>query len=344
MSKGLSQSICSLAGCHLKHVRLFVWHQDIENETLPVHNFIDHGQWSQEAWAVMFLAMASFPNLEILQLHGCFVICPEFFRTITEHPDVPFPALNQFELQFSPETADGRWFFERDNEALKHYRRAQEPDDDDEEEVEEEEEEEESSDDEDGEDGEDEESEDENEVGEGEDGQYESASTYDSTDESPIFGDHARRIGVAKKHRFRSLPAESTFLPFLINAAEAIPRLPNLQRLIIKLGHYFSTETDLDYFPAISRVFELSYLKAGMPQWGTVQLQGLGPYLPGDRDYVFQNRLYWRVDRWKPWDDVQSAWEKVVGHDAKIAFLKESEWKLRRLDSGVQMYVYEAEI
>jgi hypothetical protein len=66
----------------------------------------------------MFKHLASFPNLAVLQLLGGLVICPEFFRAVLDQAGTPYPSLVEFELQFAPETADGRWYFQRDNEAI----------------------------------------------------------------------------------------------------------------------------------------------------------------------------------------------------------------------------------
>jgi hypothetical protein len=311
---GLAKSICSLAGNNLRKVRLDVYHAEMRNENSPVHKYIDVGQWSQDAWFYILNHLASFRNLAVLQLLGGLVICPQFFRCILDHPGTPFPSLVEFELQFAVETADGRWYYERDNEAIKRSRKDPEYEETWE------------------------------EIGYQRDNYRRERSRANSiggqldTDACVIvFEDGPTYTDVVRPDRFRSAPDATTFLPFLMDASKAVARLPSLQKFILKLGHWFAKHSDLTYFPIVSRVFELWYLKAGMHRSPKNTLSNYYPEVPGDAAYINQNRLYWRVDGWKPWDEVQAAWDVIAGPDAKVVFLDEDEWAC---NNNLMLHVY----
>jgi hypothetical protein len=286
------------------------------NENLPVHVFVDPSQWRRESWFKMLTKLASLPKLAILRLHGAFVLCPEFFRAITEHEaDEPFPALVEFELQFAAETADGRWFYERDSEAIEasqtdpEHKEFWEHKND----------------------------EDARQQRYIEDTASDYADGYVS-----IFEDEPLSTGLALEDRFRSLPNRATFLPFLLDAAEAAMRIPNLQKFVLKQGDLFASPSDLDYYPIVTRMFEVCYLKAGMPRsWkeGTGRtIYDAFPRLTADAIYVNRDRLYWRVDRWRPWDEVHAAWGALLRLDEKIVFLKEDLFARYRQNSSLLLY------
>ncbi|KAI8935006.1 hypothetical protein NX059_008672 [Plenodomus lindquistii] len=272
---------------------------------MVVHKFVDIGQWHQETWFCMFNRLAQFPGLAVLRLRGGIVICPEFFRGIINTTSHPFPSLVELEVHFAHETADGRWFYERDDEALESSRA-------DPQWKEWWEEEDESSDEDAG------------------------RSSLDSERDVRVFEDGPYRTGLVRQERYRSRPSATTFLPFLMDASKAVQRLPKLQKFILKLGNHNASYKWLDYFPIVSRVFELWFLKMGMRRAPLKDADVLDPNVHADANYVSQNRLYWRVDRWIPWDEVQAAWLAVVGPDAKIVWLEEKHWVGR---AGYERYV-----
>jgi hypothetical protein len=307
--KGFAASIRNLAGDHLREIRLEINHDPMQNENLPVHNLVDDGQWHQETWFQMLNHLASFPSLAILHLLGGLVICPEFFRGIADHPGTPFRSLVEFELQFATETADGRWFYERDDEALEKARN----------------------------DPEFEylwESEDEDP----EDDERGSTGSLHSEGHVRVFEDGPFRTEVVFHDRYRSVPNTATFLPFLMDASNAVSRISSLRKFILKLGNKFAKYDDLRYFPVVSRVFELWYLRVGMhrsPRNGPIIAI---PDVPGDSTYLNQNRLYWRVDGWKPWSEVRAAWSAVAGLEAKIVFLDEDKWTYTGGNTMLHLY------
>jgi hypothetical protein len=94
----------------------------------------------------------------------------------------------------------------------------------------------------------------------------------------------------------------------------------------LKQGDRWSSHMDLDYTPVVSRVFKLWYLKAGMHRSPLNTPMIPVPQTPRDASYLNQNSLYLRVDQWKPWDEVQEAWNGIVGPDAKHVYLEEEHW------------------
>jgi hypothetical protein len=134
-------------------------------------------------------------------------------------------------------------------------------------------------------------------------------------------------------NRFHALPDPSTFLPFLTDAAKAVARMPRLRKFILTHGIQPGSRTI-----CVFRVFELWYLGAGMPRTTGYAPTQSNPKVSADAGYLHRNRLYWRVARWKPFDEAQEAWKDVVGPDAKIVFLEEDKWDFCSGRSGVQVY------
>ncbi|KAH8711917.1 hypothetical protein GQ44DRAFT_830254 [Phaeosphaeriaceae sp. PMI808] len=294
----LAASIGSLAGTHLRAIQLDIQRLEMKNENMPVHRFVENGKWGQESWFRMLSHFASLPNLTILQLKGGLVVCPEFFRGVIGHPGIPFPSLVELEVQFSPETADGRWFYERDDEAIERsrsdpkYEEFWEEDDDD----------------------------------------SDYARSLDSfgnhsDDYVRVFEDGPLRTKIVSHDRFRSVPNTATLLPFLMDASKIALRVPNLQKFILKLGSNSAKYNELDYYPIVSRVFELWYVKAGTYRTPHEPVFFSDYIIPADAAYLNQNRLYWRVNGTKLWEEVQAAWCAIIGPEAKIVFLEEDHFK-----------------
>jgi hypothetical protein len=310
--RDIAASIRSLANVanDLRELRLSIYHGATNNENSPVQKFVNDSR--HESCSRMLKYLASFQSLTKLQMLGGLVICPEFFRSIATHTGTPFPLLVEFELEFAPETADGRWYYQRDDEALKLSRR---------------------------------------------DPKWkwfwrEKASSLQMERERHSLFEHEEDVrifecghyvdvmengpfatAVVLRDRFRSMPNATTLLPFLKDASKFVSRCSNLQKFILKLGNgsYLPAgSVTLDYSRIVSRVFELWYLKSGAPRsphWGPRNYTNTEPGIPGEAAHLHRNRLYWRVDRWKPWDEVQQAWNALAGPDAKVVFLDEANWK-----------------
>lgn len=321
---GFVSSICSMPSDHLREIRISSSSLSIGNEHIPVHKLVDEGNYSHEPWFRMFSHFASFPNLVTLQLHGGLVVCPEFFRAIIDYPGTPFSSLVEFELQFRPQTADGRWYFQKDEDAIERSRRNSEW----------------------------------NEFWREQDMEARqrvrelrrNPPSEDSDHNQRIYEDGPFRTGVVPYDTFRSRPDPDTFSLFLLNAAAAVERFQSLKKFIIKLGSSLEGPTELSDWPVVSRVFELWYLRAGMPRSprrDPLDFSLSNPYVPGDAAYVSQDRLYWRVNNAEVWEDVQAAWTAVAGLDAKIVYMDEDRWMKYSWRNDIPvgyMYGYEGEL
>ena len=285
------------------------------NESSPVHRFVEPGKWHQDSWSCMLSKLAALPQLAKLLLHGGLIVCPELFRSIVEFAGEPFTSLVELEIQFAPETADGRWFFERDDAAFERSRSDPEYEDFWEEK-------------------------DEEDMQERARLRYQPSDSLNPAEHAVVYEDGPLSTRLARRDKFRSMPGTATFLPFLLDAADAASKIRTLQKFILKQGYLFAKPSDMTCFPIVSRVFELWYLKAGMPR-SPERRTGQSiyeeyPKVARDDFYVNRNRLYWRVDQWKPWDEVQAAWCTLAGPDAKVVFLDEHQWST--YSSGLLIY------
>jgi hypothetical protein len=279
------------------------------NESAAVHELVQIGQWRTEAFYFLIGRLANFQSLTTLHLRGSLVLCPTFFRSFLDSKS-SFPVLQELIIGFAPETADGRWFYERDDEA---FRRSREDPDYEEFWQEQEEEEDYYALDEDG---------------------------IDPVDGFPIFEDGPLMTGVERIDRFRSLPNENTLLPFLIEAAQTVQSIPSLQKFILTLRDKgWPSWTPLDY-PFLSRILEVWYVKAGTPRSPKGNTIASFPKVSCDAKYQERNRLYWRAGDWTPWEEACNVWQEVVGPDALIVFLDENMWTR---GNGIGREIYEGE-
>lgn len=284
----------------MRHFSLRVAHRSIRNETLQPHKLIREDQWDKEAWfSLVKHSSTAFPNLATLDLRGGLVICPQFFQSIEGGS---FLSLRELLVDFVPETADGRWFYQRDDEAYQRSRADPEY----------------------------------AEWWEEMEDESEDSRDIDSDEDFHVFGDGPLRTGVVKNDWFRAKPNETTLLPLLLDAAKAVEGLPQLQKFILSLK---DVAISLGY-PGQTRVFELWYIKAGTLRSPKGRTRGCFPKVHCDEKYLRRNRLYWRVDKWTPWEEVQTAWGKIVGPDAKIVWIDEENWTK---ENGIEMNIYEGE-
>jgi hypothetical protein len=235
---GFVSSICSIPGDHLREIRISSSSLSIGNEHIPVHKLVDESNYSHEPWFRMVSHFASFSNLVILQLYGGLVVCPEFFRAIIDYPGTPFSSLVEFELQFGPQTADGRWYFQKDEDAIQRSRRDSEWDEFWREQA----------------------MADRQRVRE----LHRNPPSEDSDHNQRVYEDGPFRTSVVPCDKFRSRPNPDTFSMFLLDAAAAVERFPSLKKFILKLGHSCAGPTQLRDSPVVLRVFELWYLRAGV--------------------------------------------------------------------------------
>ena len=321
---GFVSSICSLPSDHLREIRISSSSLFIGNEHIPVHKLVDEGNYSHEPWFRMVSHFASFSNLMTLQLHGGLVVCPEFFRAIIDYPGTPFSSLVEFELQFGPQTADGRWYFLKDEDAIERTRRNSEWDEFWREQA----------------------MADRHRVRK----LRRNPPSEDSDHNQRIYEDGPFRTSVMPYDTFRSRPNPDTFSMFLLDAAAAVERFPSLKKFILKLGHSCAGPTQLRDSPVVSRVFELWYLRAGMPRSprrDPLDFSFSNPYVPGDAAYVNQDRLYWRINNAEIWEEIQAAWTAIAGPDAKIVYMDEDRWMKNSWTNDIPvgyMHGYEGEL
>ncbi|KAH7090483.1 hypothetical protein FB567DRAFT_292813 [Paraphoma chrysanthemicola] len=305
--ESFAKSICSLMGDQIRQIRIISYHHNMGNESSPVHRLVDHNTWDQDSWFRIFNHFATFPNLAILEMTGGLVVCLEFFRGIVLQADAPFPALVQLQLEFAPETADGRWFHVLDEDTIQQSRNDPKWESWWEEEDE--------------------------EYDESDDGR-----SLSSQQHAQVYEDGPFRTEVVRWNQFRSLPDSSTMLPFLLDASKAISRITTLRKFILKIDDHFEESQRLHHYPIVRRVFELWYVKAGTPRSPKDAPRGDYPKIIGDAAYLHRNRLYWRVNGWKPWDELQASWQSTVGEDAKIVFLEEDNWVTQGNNSMLLRY------
>lgn len=231
---------------------------------------------------------------------GPLVICPEFFSRLPS-----FPAITDFQLDFATETADGQWFFIKDEELEK---RVEEEDDDEDEDDEEDSESESDS---------------------------ESNPWVKFTDPDDEEGPLEHR-DEGNPPRFRTLPNPETINTLLSGAARFVQTTPKLQRFILRnktAPGIFERSTAMMY-EYMSRNLQIWYMKPGVPR-----SEGVIVNIKAEHKYLGYPRLYWRVGDWRPDDDVAKAWNEATEPDTKVFFLKEDNF-----DPWASWPVYEGDL
>jgi hypothetical protein len=263
-----------------------IYHDAMKNEDEHPHKFINQNSCYTDTWYSVLKTFSESPVLEVLCLTGGIVTSPGVFRSITDSEGDMFTALKELVFEFSPETADGRWFFERDEDVFARARA-------------------------DPKHAEFWKSRERKRINE----------WLNAQDDALVFEEGPVSTDLVPRDHFRTLPNPDTFRALLIGAAEAKARLPQLEIFTLRL-HDWATHTlqkdDLDY-PFLVRVFELLYVQSGMPNFVRPVDHDCLPaiYQPRKRSVT------WRVGTWRPWDDVQAAWCGVTGFDTDVIFVEE---------------------
>lgn len=265
----------------------------MENELLPVHELVPPELWERETWNRVVEHFATFPYLQILHLAGGIVVCPSFFSSFTGSLGTSFKNLKELVIEFSPATADGRWFFQRDDKAIQdaradpQYKEYWDEDWSDH-------------------------------------SDSETNSLHSTEGAIRVFGDEPVGLHLVHWNVFRSLPDIATFHPFLMGAAKAAGQLQRLERFLLQVER---TGKTLD-FPFTNRYFQVWFLKAGTATTPAIDpLSTKFPKVPCDVEYQNQNRLYWAVGNWQPWKDVHQIWLDAFGPHVKEMFFTEGIWR-----------------
>jgi hypothetical protein len=117
MRSGITQTVAGLPCGMLRILNILVSHDQIaENIALP--NLVK----DRDAYTLMMGHLASFTALKRLHITGPIVITPNFFEPLLDSNDVRLNQLEDFLLEFAPEIADGRWFFDCDHAAFNRAR------------------------------------------------------------------------------------------------------------------------------------------------------------------------------------------------------------------------------
>ena len=297
----------------MQEFQIWITHTSLKDENkTPDYLFPESGP-QYDAYSRALRHLATF-KLNRMHLLGPLVISVDFFANMPT-----FPALVDFQLDFAPETADGRWFFIRDAELRKRIveEDGEETDEEDGEEIDEEDGT--GADEEDGV-----QADDEHEAEA--DSSSETSSMIDSDE------DFTSRVSTPEQriNRYRTFPNPSTLDPFLLSAAHFVATSPQLCKFI--LNQRESSVSDMTSMlwkhEYMSRRFEIWFLRAGTPRTE----QGW-PKVLADAKYMACDRVYWRVGgrmsgRWRPDEEVDRAWRRV-GDGTKVFFLKEEGWDPR---------------
>lgn len=305
-------SIVAIPGDNLGEICVSSIDLPIGNEHLPVHRIVEEGDYLCEPWTRLLVHFACYHNLTILHLYGGLVICPELFKALCNQPGAPFPTLVDFELQFAAETADGRWFFEEDVNTIEISRH--DPNWQKFWEIKSE------------------------QLADRNESLRWTTRSEDSDHHERVYGDGPFRTGVVGRDRFRSLPNKDTLLPFLVDASQAVSRIPTLKKFILRLGDWRTEPNCLNFSPIVSRVFEMWYLKPGMHRSPPVNFQHLNfnnPHVPGDAAYINLPRIYWRIGKARIWEEVQAEWSAIAGPSVKIVFMDEDRWVKNSWDNDI---------
>ncbi|KAJ4304610.1 hypothetical protein N0V90_000136 [Kalmusia sp. IMI 367209] len=201
MSSDFSESLCSLPTDYLSEIILNIRHTTLENEDVLVKMLVAKHEWRQELWSKVIRRLAGFPNLRTLHLLGKLVVCPEFFCNITEYNGTPFQSLQELVLEFAMETADGRWFYKRDDKAFTRARNDPELKD----------------------------------FWEDHEDDNDHDLDSDSDSDFRVYEDGVGRTNIVYRDRFRSVPDPEVFKPFLQDASRAVFRAPKVRKFILKM-------------------------------------------------------------------------------------------------------------
>ncbi|KAF2276885.1 uncharacterized protein EI97DRAFT_458209 [Westerdykella ornata] len=204
-------------------------------------------------------------------------------------PKPPVSLLQEFVLEFLPETADERWFFLRDDAAIEATKT------------------------------------DPKYAYFWEEYQDElKAPTRLTYDDERVYKEGPVWVKLARRNRSRSVPDRETFHPLLLYAATALQRLKELRKFILRP---YQSETHL-HWPNVVRLFELCHLRAGTARSPSGSSDDLSTYprILHEAKHINHNRVYWRTGKWRPWTDVDSAWRSFAGDEARIVFLDEEKW------------------
>jgi hypothetical protein len=204
-----------------------------------------------------------------------------------------FPSLVEFQLQFSADMADGRWFFVKDRQVYEDSDSEEEPEywlDP------------------------------ETDISEW---IVRPIITFEDSDDED--GPCEQRDD--KFNRYRTLPNPEIIPEFLSDAASFVQACPNLTKFILGTRRaVHETRSFCWNHKDMDRIFEIWFLRKGTTRSDPKSFPW--PKIPAEENILDWNRLYWRVgDKWRPDDTVMQAWKNATGPETRTFFLDEKKWE-----------------
>ncbi|KAF2727768.1 hypothetical protein EJ04DRAFT_581803 [Polyplosphaeria fusca] len=309
LRKDLETSLLNLPFTHLKHFNLGIYSNRVKDESLNppslIHDRNDNTDGDMSS-ITLLSHLSTLPHLTNLYLDGPLLITPGIFSSLTPNA---FPALKYFHLDFAPETADGRWFFERDHGFV-------------------------------------EEDADMDSVWETPDEEYYDYEMELDMKKEPKPLHHSSKdpdyegpVSQSRCHmnHYRILPTNATVAPLLLAAAETAKNACSLRKFVMRACDGLSYDYTEFVKPSMKRPFLIMLLRPDEICSDMRIKLGFD-----EEHYRQQNRMWWRVgDRWRPEGDVIKAWKAAVGYGGTVGFLMEYQIKTTRYDDMFKTTKYD---
>lgn len=232
--------------------------------------------------SVALRTVAQLPSLQKLQLTGRFIVAPEIFQPINSDSDSlssKFPSLGVIKLHLSAMTPSGDWYYTGDPDSIEASDERMYDSEEEEEVVD---------------------------------------SADSETEDYPAVWDWQKLNGQRPSHPWRNQPNPATFDLFLRAMALAIPHMPALRRVELRVGN------------AAGLLLETEFLAAG--EKGTLFNQQDTELVTFDE--TFRNQSRWEIvltnnnsaegdsrTVWEISDDLKQAWKDSTGSDDKSVII-----------------------
>lgn len=249
--------------------------------------------------------LTTLPSLTVLRLTGPLVISPNIFSNLPA-----FPSLLDFQLDFATETADGDWFFLRDEEFYQEIA---------------------------------EQSSGSEEIHSNSyynrDSDNDSIYSTDSTDSSPRVRKAHDPEGpwfqdIHTSNPILTVPSPTVIPPLFLSAARFILSSPTLRTFLLRHKNGPGEEYPV-YWPwtDMDRHLEVWFVRRGRPRGHFGFPDRIGRVkVEADRRFVGANRVYWRTrgantKMWRPEGEVMEAWREVCGNGGSMFWLDEEKFE-----------------
>ncbi|KAF2009141.1 hypothetical protein BU24DRAFT_497340 [Aaosphaeria arxii CBS 175.79] len=114
----LARSLDKALNRSLEVIRIYSNTQDLKNEDVDLHQ-ISSPDITDHFSNRLLRQVSTFANLRTLYLEGIMVVSETMFQSCVERPStIFFPQLEEFYLHFAPSSAEGHWFYLRDDAAF----------------------------------------------------------------------------------------------------------------------------------------------------------------------------------------------------------------------------------